>query len=152
VTGGLHMLQGTTPPSGHTAPKQHPPAADKALHVVHRTRGVHSSLVLGCISYQPLRVCEGHIGRCDAVALRYSAAGRGLGSASREHLKGGTVATRRHLHTVALVKTQTHHRSCCCFPNNSPMIPKSVSQGACTACLNGSTVPKSGDICILWPL
>lgn len=66
-------MQNTTPPSSCTAPKQHPPASDEALDIVHRARGVDSGLVLGCVSYQPLRICEGHIGRRDAVTLRYRA-------------------------------------------------------------------------------
>ena len=44
-------------------------AADQSLGVEHSVAGVHSDLVLGCISDQTLCVCESNVRRCGTVAL-----------------------------------------------------------------------------------
>ncbi|KAF9823480.1 hypothetical protein SFRURICE_011333 [Spodoptera frugiperda] len=43
--------------------------SDQSLGVEHRVVGVEGDLVLGCVSDEALRVREGHIGWCGAVAL-----------------------------------------------------------------------------------
>jgi hypothetical protein len=55
--------------SNHTQPPWALPAANEALHIIHSACGVHCGLVLCCVSYQALGVCERHIGWCDAVTL-----------------------------------------------------------------------------------
>eukprot|EP00882_Tetradesmus_deserticola_P014309 GHRQ01015215.1.p2 GENE.GHRQ01015215.1~~GHRQ01015215.1.p2 ORF type:complete len:118 (+),score=6.92 GHRQ01015215.1:341-694(+) len=44
-------------------------AANQTLHIIDGALWVDCSLVLGCVTYQPLCVCEGHVRRGDPVAL-----------------------------------------------------------------------------------
>mmetsp|Transcript_66490 Transcript_66490/g.105215 ORF Transcript_66490/g.105215 Transcript_66490/m.105215 type:complete len:271 (-) Transcript_66490:42-854(-) len=44
-------------------------STNEALHVEQGLRGVDGGLVLGCLSDEPFIICEGHIGRGNAIAL-----------------------------------------------------------------------------------
>mmetsp|Transcript_4982 Transcript_4982/g.7705 ORF Transcript_4982/g.7705 Transcript_4982/m.7705 type:complete len:223 (+) Transcript_4982:584-1252(+) len=44
-------------------------AANQTLDIKEGLRGVHSRLILRCLSYQPLLICEGNIGWRDPVSL-----------------------------------------------------------------------------------
>jgi hypothetical protein len=75
-----HMPHLAEMPPGASLPP-HPqlsclPATDEALDVIHSACGVHCGLVLSCVSYQTLAVCERHIGGGDAVTLSHKESGR----------------------------------------------------------------------------
>ena len=60
--------------------------AEKSILTKDCVGGVHGNLVLGCISDQPLRICEGHIAGCGPVAL---VVGNNFNFAMLEHTNTG---------------------------------------------------------------